>query len=91
MKFLVQIETVLPALAPAERQSLLDGERARGAQLRQDGLIEHIWRIPGTLGNVGVWNARTVEDLHEAITSLPLWQYMSIRITALARHPLDTD
>ena len=88
-RFLVQITVVLPADMPAsERESLLEREAERGRELRRDGLIEDIWRIPGRLANVGIWRADSPTALHLAITSLPVWPWTEVTVTALADHHL---
>jgi muconolactone D-isomerase len=89
MEFLVRIETSLPpAMEEDERAALLHRETERGRELRESGVIRHIWRIPGRLANVAIWSAPTASDLHDALTSLPVWRHAKITVTALADHPL---
>lgn len=89
MDFLVELETRLPPEMPAaERESLLAREFARGRELRDSGVIGGIWRLPGRLANVGVWTAPDPGALHLAISSLPLWPWMTVTVTVLAEHPL---
>jgi muconolactone D-isomerase len=88
-RFLVQITVGLPPEMPAaERAALLERERERGLQLRDAGLIEDIWRLPGRLANVGIWRAETASDLHQAISSLPVWPWTTVEVTSLADHHL---
>jgi muconolactone D-isomerase len=47
-----------------------------------------IWRIPGGLRNVGVWQALDATELHELIASLPAYPWLRAEVTALAEHPL---
>jgi muconolactone D-isomerase len=87
--FLVSIRVVLPAdLDPNRRQDMMDAERTRGAELVRAGTIQAIWRVPGTTNNVGLWRAASATALHVALSSLPLFHYMDIDVTALADHPL---
>jgi muconolactone D-isomerase len=89
MQFLVQIDVRLPPDLPAaEREALLQAELVRGRELVAAGSIVSIWRIPGALRNVGIWEARDATDLHELITSLPLFPWLTCDVTALAQHPL---
>ncbi|MBL7256231.1 muconolactone Delta-isomerase [Paractinoplanes lichenicola] len=89
MKFLVRLTTTFPAgLSDDERARLLAAESARGRELVAAGTIEHLWRLPGRLANVGVWSVRDADELHAAIASLPLWRFMDVRVEALASHPL---
>lgn len=93
MEFLVQLETTLPADMPEDqRLALLAAEAERGAALRSDGTIQAIWRLPGKLANVGVWQVPTTEALHAALISLPLSRWMIVDVMPLARHSLmDSD
>jgi len=89
MEFLVRIEVALPPELPdAEREALLAAESKRGRELVADGTIASIWRIPGGLRNVGVWEAADATALHAAIASLPLYRWLSADVTPLAEHPL---
>lgn len=87
--FLVQLSTTLPADWPPERRvELLDREAARGRELRDQGTITAMWRLPGRLANVGVWRAESPSALHAAITSLPAWPWMTVEVAVLSRHSL---
>lgn len=89
MEFLVEIEIRLPAELDGERRAeLLAAELARGQQLAGAGILRAIWRVPGRLANRGIWVAEDATELHDALASLPLWPYMDITVTPLARHPL---
>jgi muconolactone D-isomerase len=89
LKFLVEIEVRLPATLPeAERAELLGAELERGRELIEAGVIAAIWRVPGALRNVGVWEAADATELHEHVSSLPLFPWLTAEVTALAEHPL---
>lgn len=88
-RYLVAITVELPPEMPeAERAALLQRERERGLQLRSEGTIEDIWRLPGRLANVGVWSARNASEIDEAIGSLPVWPWTRVEVTPLADHHL---
>ena len=90
MEFLVRIEVRLPADLPdGERADLAAREAARGRALQDAGTIVRIWRIPGKVANVAVWRAADATDLHELLTSLPLFPWMDIDVEPLALHPLE--
>lgn len=89
MEFLVEIEIEWPpVLSEAERTALLDAEAKRGRELRDAGSIVRIWRVPGRRANVGLWEAADATELHELLSSLPLFPWMSIHVRPLAVHPL---
>jgi muconolactone D-isomerase len=90
--YLVRIDVALPAAMPdGELSSLMAAERARGRELRDAGTIQRIWRLPGGLRNVAIWRAPDATALHEALTSLPTYRYCTIKVDALATHPLEAD
>jgi muconolactone D-isomerase len=90
--FLVEIAVDLPPDLQAEKRAdLLAAELQRGRELKADGSIVAIWRIPGSLRNVAIWDRQDATELHDLIASLPLYPYMRVQVTALARHPIDGD
>jgi muconolactone D-isomerase len=89
MRFLVRIDVHLPpTLDPSKRERLLAAELQRGRELHAAGAIVEIWRIPGGVRNVGIWEAADATELHAVISSLPLYPYLDADVTALARHPI---
>lgn len=92
MEFLVEIEVALPPDMPSEkRDALMKKEYERGSELKQRGIIKRIWRVPGRLANVAVYEAPSADDVHAAIASLPLFPWMHARVCALATHPLERE
>jgi len=90
MEFLVHIQVNLPPEMSAEDAAALFAEEgARGRELKQAGTIARMWRIPGRIANVGIWHAETVDDLHQAIASLPAFRWLDVQVTVLATHHLE--
>jgi muconolactone D-isomerase len=88
-EFLVEIEIEWPpAMSDDERAAILAAEAERGKELRDAGSIVHIWRIPGRRANVGVWQAADASELHELLSSLPVFPWMNIQVRPLANHYL---
>ena len=91
MEFLVQIQvTFPPGLASTDRQELMEREQARGWELKNEGVIRRMWRIPGRTANVGIWDAADATALHDALSSLPMFPYIDATVTPLATHYLET-
>jgi muconolactone D-isomerase len=91
-EFLVRIEINLPAdLDEQDREQLVAAEAKRGRELIADGTMVRIWRLPGRRANVGIWSAPDADALHAAITSLPMFPYLDVEVTALAIHPNEQD
>lgn len=88
MEFLVRTENRLPNETPDEvRERLRKGERERAQQLREAGVLKRLWRVPGRNATVGLYEAADPAELHDALTSLPMWKWMDISVEALATHP----
>jgi muconolactone D-isomerase len=90
MEFLVRIKVDLPPeMEAGERSRIREAELARGRELLASGAIESIWRIPGGIENVGVWEADDATALHALLESLPMFPWLTAEVIALARHPLN--
>jgi muconolactone D-isomerase len=75
---------------PAEQVAeVMEREKARGRELRDNGTIVRIWRIPGRRENVGIWNGESADSIHDAIQSLPVFPWIDAEVTALATHHLE--
>ena len=90
MDFLVEIEVRLPPdTSPGQKAELIAAEAARAKDLSAKGTIYRLWRVPGRWANVGIWRAEDATELHEAISSLPLYPWLEVDVTPLATHPSD--
>jgi|SRR5580658_1959226 muconolactone D-isomerase len=90
MDFLVEIEVRLPPdTDPGRKAELVAAEAARAKDLAAKGTIHRLWRVPGRWANVGIWRAGDASELHEALSSLPLYPWLAVAVTPLAQHPSD--
>lgn len=90
MEFLVEIEVNWPPDGdPTQHAALVEAEAVRAAELAVSGDIVRLWRTPGRRANVGVWSAADADELHRALTSLPFFPWLDIRVRPLAYHPSD--
>lgn len=88
MEFLVRFETRLPdTLTRDEVTALKDAERSRAMELREAGILQRLWRVPGRRGVVGLWEAEDATVLHEALASLPQFPWIDAHVEVLATHP----
>jgi muconolactone D-isomerase len=62
-------------------------EKARSQELQRDGRWRHLWRVVGRYSNVSVFDVESPTELHDILSSLPLFPYMDVTVTALTRHP----
>ncbi|AIJ22924.1 MULTISPECIES: muconolactone Delta-isomerase family protein [Amycolatopsis methanolica group] len=88
MEFLVRTENRLPADTPGQtRDQLRKAERERAMELRADGVLKRLWRVPGRNATIGLYEAEDPAALHDALTSLPMWPWMDVTVEPLATHP----
>lgn len=90
MEFLVEIRNEWPADGDPQRAAeLAAAESRRAAELAEQGILKKLWRIPGTRQNVGLWEAADATALHQALSSLPYFPWLSIVVRPLGAHPND--
>ena len=87
MEFLVRQENSMPALAAGEADRIKAAERAYAQDLRDRGVLRHLWRVPGTRTAIGWYEAESATELHDVLAALPTFQWQSISVEALATHP----
>ncbi|MBR0663889.1 muconolactone Delta-isomerase [Roseomonas hellenica] len=88
MLFHVAMEVRLPPDMPAAKADDLKArERDLAQALQRQGKWPHLWRVAGRYANISVFDVADADELHALLSSLPLFPYMDIRVTALARHP----
>jgi muconolactone D-isomerase len=88
MIFHVRMDVSIPRDLPhQERARLLEEEKQRAQDLQRQGVWLHLWRVVGRYSNISIFDAGSHEALHEVLWTLPLFPYMQIEVTPLARHP----
>jgi muconolactone D-isomerase len=88
MLFHVEMNVRLPHDFLAETaEALKQTERARAQELQRAGIWRHLWRVAGRYSNVSIFDVSGPQDLHDILSSLPLFPFMDMRITPLCRHP----
>lgn len=65
-------------------------EKARAQDLQRAGKWLHLWRIVGEYANYSVFDVADHDELHAILSGLPLFPYMTVTVTPLARHPSAT-
>jgi muconolactone D-isomerase len=88
MLYLVQMDVRVPHDVDPERfERLKAEEKARAQALQRAGKWRHLWRVAGRYANVSVFDVADHDELHAILASLPLFPFMEIAVTPLARHP----
>jgi muconolactone D-isomerase len=88
MLFHVEMIVELPADLPKEiADELKARERARAQELQRSGTWRHLWRLVGKYANVSIFDVESPAELHDILSTLPLFPFMKIKVEALCRHP----
>lgn len=90
MQFHVRMDVAIPAgLDPKQRQALIEREKAYSQELQRQGKWPHIWRIVGNYANFSIFDVESNAELHQILSGLPLFPYLTIQVTPLTVHPSD--
>ena len=88
MKYLVHMDIDLPTDMPAEEAAEIKAtEKAYSQELQRSGKWPEIWRVVGEYANYSVFDVDSHDELHDILQNLPLFPYMDIQVTPLAKHP----
>jgi muconolactone D-isomerase len=61
-------------------------EKAISQELQRSGKWVHLWRIVGKYSNISVFDVASNDELHEILSTLPLFPFMQIEVMPLAKH-----
>lgn len=88
MLFHVRMDVRLPAdFDPVRADELKRLERERAQVLQREGKWRHLWRIAGQYSNISIFDVDTLDELHDLVSTLPLFPFMQIAVAPLCRHP----
>ena len=92
MQFLVRMDVRLPHDMPQDvADDLRARERERALEIQRSGKWPELWRVVGQYANYSRFDVESGDELHQLLSSLPLFPYMQIEVTALTRHPSKLD
>jgi muconolactone D-isomerase len=87
MEFLVRQENNMPDMPTEESARIKSAERAYAQQLRDQGILLRLWRVPGTRTAIGWYEAEDATELHDVLSGLPTFQWQNLTVEAMATHP----
>ena len=88
MLFMVHMIVNIPDSLPADEAARIKAEEKQYSQdLQRSGKWRHIWRVVGEYANVSIFDAESNDELHDMLSKLPLFPFMTIKVTPLATHP----
>jgi muconolactone D-isomerase len=88
MLYLVRMDVHLPHDMPAAQADEIKArEKAYAQELQRDGKWQQLYRVVGEYANYSIFDVASNDELHGLLSGLPLFPYMKIQVTPLARHP----
>jgi muconolactone D-isomerase len=88
MLYLVRMDVQIPATLPEQQANDIKArEKAYAQDLQKSGQWKHLWRVVGEYANYSVFDVESNDALHDMLSKLPLFPYMKIEVTPLAKHP----
>ncbi|WP_433566692.1 muconolactone Delta-isomerase [Nocardia sp. CA-151230] len=95
MLFHVRMDVHLPHDLPSDaRAEIVAHEKEYSQRLQRAGKWPQLWRIVGEYSNYSIFDVESTDELHDLLSGLPLFSYMTIKVTPLVPHPskiLDSD
>ena len=88
MLFMVEMDVNIPPdFDPQEAARIKAEEKAYFQTLQASGTWRHIWRKVGLYSNVSIFDVESNAVLHDTLVALPLYPFMTMKVTPLCRHP----
>lgn len=92
MLYCVEMRVRIPPDAEGATIERLKAEEKSVAQaLQRRGIWRHLWRVAGAYANISIFDVDSHDALHDILSNLPLFPFMEIAVTPLARHPSAID
>ncbi|GAA3812933.1 muconolactone Delta-isomerase [Streptomyces phyllanthi] len=90
MLFAVRMTVHLPPDMDTDvRTATLAAEKEYAQKLQRSGEWLHLWRCAGRYANLSIFDVTDNDRLNDILWGLPLFPYMDVTVTPLARHPSD--
>ncbi len=88
MLFMVEMDVNIPLGFDVQEAARLKAEeKAYSHKLQEAGTWRNIWRKVGLYSNVSIFDVESNAALHDILMSLPLYPFMTMKVTPLCRHP----
>jgi muconolactone D-isomerase len=85
--YLVHIELDTRGVEPEKLAQLQEREKGVSQAYQREGAVRAMWRVVGRYANYSLYDVDDHDELHRRLTALPLYPYMDIHVTPLAKHP----
>ncbi|MDO5655972.1 MAG: muconolactone Delta-isomerase family protein [Flavobacteriaceae bacterium] len=88
MVYVIEMDVKIPETWSEEKlQDYITREKETSQKWQKSGKWKYLWRVAGKYSNISVIEAESPDELHQIISSLPLFPYMNIKVTSVCKHP----
>jgi muconolactone D-isomerase len=88
MLYCVEMTVSIPRDIPLDEvERIKASEKERAIDIQESGKWPHLWRVVGEYSNISIFDVEGNDELHSLLSSLPLFPFMKIKVTPLAKHP----
>lgn len=88
MLFLARMDVVFPESMTDETKAEFQAkEKAYSGDLQNRGIMKGIWRVVGEYSNYSMYEVDDLDFLHSVFQDFPMFAYMNVSVTPLAKHP----
>ncbi len=88
MLYLARMDVTFPeSMTPETKADLVAQEKEYSGNLQREGRMVDIWRVVGEYANYSVYDVADHDELHAVLSGFPMYPYMKIKVTPLAKHP----
>ena len=88
MLFLARMDVSFPeSMDFATRADFQAREKEYSGNLQRQGIMKGIWRVVGEYANYSIFDVDDHDELHEVLSSFPMFPYMDVKIPPLSKPP----
>lgn len=88
MLFLARMDVTFPeSMSDEAKADFTAREKEYSGNLQRQGTMRDIWRVVGEYANYSVYDVADNDELHAVLSGFPMYPYMKIKVTPLAKHP----
>lgn len=88
MLFLVRMDVDIPRdIPPQVADDIKAREKTYAQELQRSGKWAQLYRVVGEYANYSIFDVESNDELHMILSGLPLFPFMKIKVTPLAKHP----
>lgn len=87
MVYVVEMDVHIPETWSEEKLAdVVAREKECSQKWQSSGKWKYLWRVAGRYSNISVLEVDGPDELHQIISSLPLFPYMTIKVTSVCKH-----